>query len=164
VQESACSIATATAVACPACVTLELAQSCAGYVTSVINSTDVVPCFNAVTLEKLRQEVLASSWFDSFRSDMRSSSILYRAAEGSIRAVGYSTYWTASSMFALTRATGGLLRSCVTQRCVFVPPGDMPFPIGMTSFMPGSSRAFSDTVHLFLVQQPNKRRFIELDT
>lgn len=31
------------AVACPACMTLELAQSCAGYVTSIVNGADLVP-------------------------------------------------------------------------------------------------------------------------
>lgn len=31
------------AVACPACMTLELAQSCEGYVTSVVNGADLVP-------------------------------------------------------------------------------------------------------------------------
>jgi hypothetical protein len=31
------------AIACPACMTLGLAQSCAGYVTTVINGTDMVP-------------------------------------------------------------------------------------------------------------------------
>jgi len=35
--------ATCLAMACPACMTLELAQSCSGYVTTIINNTDVVP-------------------------------------------------------------------------------------------------------------------------
>ena len=35
--------ATCLAVACPACMTLELARSCSGYVTTIINNTDVVP-------------------------------------------------------------------------------------------------------------------------
>ena len=35
--------ATCLAIACPACMTLELAKSCAGYVTTVINNTDIVP-------------------------------------------------------------------------------------------------------------------------
>jgi hypothetical protein len=35
--------ATCVAIACPACMTLGLAQSCAGYVTTVINNTDMVP-------------------------------------------------------------------------------------------------------------------------
>lgn len=35
--------ATCVAIACPACMTLGLAQSCAGYVTTVINGTDMVP-------------------------------------------------------------------------------------------------------------------------
>ena len=35
--------ATCLALACPACMTLELARSCSGYVTTIINNTDVVP-------------------------------------------------------------------------------------------------------------------------
>lgn len=45
------------AIACPSCMTLELAQSCREYVTSVINSTDVVPTFSAAAVDALRQEV-----------------------------------------------------------------------------------------------------------
>lgn len=35
--------ATCVAIACPACMTLGLAQSCSSYVTTVINGTDMVP-------------------------------------------------------------------------------------------------------------------------
>ena len=34
---------TCLAVACPACMTLELARSCAPYVTTLINNCDIVP-------------------------------------------------------------------------------------------------------------------------
>ena len=116
-QGGVCSRATATAFACPSCLTLDLARSCADYVTSVVHSTDLVPCFNAASLERLRCEVLASAWFDSFRSDMRSSSVLYRAAERSVRALGASTYWTAAGLYSVTKATGGLFTVCMSQRC-----------------------------------------------
>ncbi len=33
------------AIACPACMTEELARSCQDFVTSVINGTDIVPTF-----------------------------------------------------------------------------------------------------------------------
>ena len=115
--QGACCEATATAFACPACVTADLAHSCVDFVTSVINATDLVPCFHEAALERLRQEVLESSWFDSFRSDMRSRSMIYRAAEGSVRAVGVGTYWTAAGLYSVTRATGGLFTACVAQRC-----------------------------------------------
>ncbi len=42
-----CSEARCYAMACPACMTLELAQSCRDYVTTVINGTDIVPTFSA---------------------------------------------------------------------------------------------------------------------
>ena len=96
--------------------TLDLARSCATYVTTVIHGTDLVPSFNAVSMDRLRQEVTASAWFDSFRSDMRSSSVLYRAAEASVRAVGYGTYWAAAGAYAVTRATGGLFSACTAAR------------------------------------------------
>jgi hypothetical protein len=115
-SQGVCSTATATAFACPACATLELARSCSSFVTSVVNGNDLVPCFNAVTMEHLRQEVMESDWFDSFRSDLRSSSILYRAAETSFHAVGYGTYWAASGLLAVTRATGSLFQACATAR------------------------------------------------
>ncbi len=35
--------ATCVAVACPACMTLQLAQSCSTYVTSIVNGADLVP-------------------------------------------------------------------------------------------------------------------------
>ena len=35
--------ATCLAIACPACMTVELAKSCTGYVTTIINNTDIVP-------------------------------------------------------------------------------------------------------------------------
>lgn len=34
---------TCVAVACPACMTLDLARSCSGYVTTLINDADMVP-------------------------------------------------------------------------------------------------------------------------
>jgi hypothetical protein len=116
-SQGVCSKATATAFACPACVTLDLARSCSSFVTSIVNGTDLVPCFNSVTMEYLRQEVMESDWFDSFRSDLRSSSVMYRAVETSFHAVGYSTYWAATGLLAITRATGSLFQACSTTRC-----------------------------------------------
>ena len=41
-----CADARCYALACPACMTMELAESCKEYVTSVINGTDIVPTFS----------------------------------------------------------------------------------------------------------------------
>jgi len=41
------SSASCVALACPACMTLELAASCKDYVTSIVNGTDLVPTFCA---------------------------------------------------------------------------------------------------------------------
>ncbi len=42
-----CAEARCYAMACPACMTLELADACREYVTSLINGTDIVPTFSA---------------------------------------------------------------------------------------------------------------------
>lgn len=47
--------------------TLDLAAACRPFVTTLIHGNDLVPTMNEVTLEQLRQDVVASSWFDSFR-------------------------------------------------------------------------------------------------
>lgn len=39
------SSARCVAIACPACMTEDLARSCTSYVTSIVNSTDIVPTF-----------------------------------------------------------------------------------------------------------------------
>ena len=41
-----CAEARCYAMACPACLTYELADSCRDYVTSIINGTDIVPTFS----------------------------------------------------------------------------------------------------------------------
>ena len=46
------------AIACPSCMTLELAQSCGGYVTSVMHGADVVPTICPATADALREEVM----------------------------------------------------------------------------------------------------------
>lgn len=56
------------AIACPACMTLQLARSCAPCVTTLIHGTDIVPTFSAGAIDRLRQEVpiynsmLLGSW------------------------------------------------------------------------------------------------------
>lgn len=53
------SAATAWAIACPACMTLQLARSCAPFVTTLVHGTDIVPTFSSGAIDKLRQEVRA---------------------------------------------------------------------------------------------------------
>lgn len=53
--------ATCVAIACPACMTLELARSCAGYVTTVINGCDVIPTICPATADALRIEASCTS-------------------------------------------------------------------------------------------------------
>ncbi|MEW5308838.1 MAG: hypothetical protein WDW38_000768 [Sanguina aurantia] len=99
------------AIACPSCMTLELAQSCREYVTSVINSTDVVPTFSAAAVDALRQEVMDSSWFAEFQRDLRASVV--KAVQGGMRGVGSATTWTARTFLAPAAVP---FRSCYTRR------------------------------------------------
>jgi len=78
------------ALACPSVMTLELSQSCASYVTSIVHGADVVPTFSAATMDVLRTEVAASHWYEDFRQ----SSALVRVLEGGIRNIGCATAWT----------------------------------------------------------------------
>ncbi|EIE19233.1 alpha/beta-hydrolase [Coccomyxa subellipsoidea C-169] len=87
--------ATCLAIACPACMTVELARSCAGYVTTVINSTDIVPTISRGAADALREDVVRSAWYEAFRADMRSN-LIVRAVESSITGVGSATVWTTS--------------------------------------------------------------------
>lgn len=121
-SNSPAACARAVAVACPSLATKELATACAPFVTSVVHGTDFVPTMNEHTLELLRQEVLASSWFDSWRRDMRASSMMYRVAEGGMRAVGQGTMWTFGAVAGVGRATSRAMTSCVAARPKSVPP------------------------------------------
>lgn len=38
---------TCLAIACPSCMTLDLAQSCSSYVTTIINGADLIPTVSA---------------------------------------------------------------------------------------------------------------------
>ncbi|WIA22227.1 hypothetical protein OEZ85_004555 [Tetradesmus obliquus] len=63
--------AEACAIACPACMTLQLAASCAPFVTTLVHGCDIVPTFSTGAIDALRQEVTESSWFAEFQSDAR---------------------------------------------------------------------------------------------
>jgi len=95
--------ATCTTIACPACMTLELAKSCSGYVTTVVHGADVIPTISPGSADALRDEVARSSWGTDFRQDLRSSSIV-RAVESGIRGVSNvtatATTWTATRISA----------------------------------------------------------------
>ena len=95
--------ATCIAVACPACMTLDLAKSCSGYVTTIVNSADVIPTICPGTADSLREEVTDSSWFAEFKDDVRATR-LGRIVESSISRFGTATAsatsWTTSRLSA----------------------------------------------------------------
>ncbi len=78
--------ARALAIACPAAMTLELAQSCAGYVTSVVNGADVVPTLSPASADALRAEVEASAWGEEFRRELRGTAVARALAAGAAAA------------------------------------------------------------------------------
>jgi len=93
------------AIACPACMTLELAESCKNYVTTVINSCDVIPTISPGSADGLREEVTRSSWYSDLSRDMRSSRI-YRAVESGIRGFGTATSWTTTRLASCYQRRG----------------------------------------------------------
>ncbi len=106
--------ATCTAIACPACMTLELAKSCSGYVTTVIHGADVIPTISPGSADALRDEVARSSWKTDFRQDLRSSSVV-RAVESGIRGVSSATAtattWTATRISACYQRSSFAMRT-----------------------------------------------------
>ncbi|XP_038684492.1 uncharacterized protein LOC119984563 isoform X2 [Tripterygium wilfordii] len=75
--------ATCVTFAPAACMTWELAESGNGFVTSVINGSDLVPTFSAAAVDDLRAEVTASAWLNDLRNQIERTRILstvYRSA------------------------------------------------------------------------------------
>jgi hypothetical protein len=77
-------------------------------------------CLAAADTYMSTLQVLASSWFDSWRRDMRASSMMYRVAEGGMRAVGQGTMWTVAAVAGVGRATTRVMTSCVAARCACI--------------------------------------------
>ncbi|KAK9825386.1 hypothetical protein WJX81_007825 [Elliptochloris bilobata] len=103
--------ATCLAIACPACMTLELARSCAPYVTTIVNNADIVPTISPGSADALREEVVQSAWYEAFRADMRSSAVV-RAVEGSLGRVGAATVWTTARLASASSS----LTACYRRR------------------------------------------------
>ncbi|RWR95875.1 Mono-/di-acylglycerol lipase isoform 1 [Cinnamomum micranthum f. kanehirae] len=77
------STATCVTFAPAACMTWELAESGADFITSVINGADLVPTFSAASVDDLRSEVTASAWLNDLRNQIEQTRILstvYRSA------------------------------------------------------------------------------------
>ncbi|XP_042458975.1 diacylglycerol lipase-beta-like isoform X2 [Zingiber officinale] len=55
-------IVSAVGFATPPCVSKELAESCASYVTTVVLQDDVIPRLSVVALAKLRNQILETDW------------------------------------------------------------------------------------------------------
>ncbi len=57
--------------------------------------------FSAGSADALREEVMQSSWYEAFRSDMRSNMVV-RAVESSVGRIGWATHaatsWTSSQL------------------------------------------------------------------
>ena len=112
--------ATCTAIACPACMTLELAKSCSGYVTTVVHCTDVIPTISPGSADVLRDEVAGSSWTRDLGQDLRANRLV-RAVETGIRGVSSAT--ATATTWTATR-----LSACYQRRRVTAPPPPLPSP------------------------------------
>eukprot|EP00210_Caulerpa_lentillifera_P007141 g6831.t1 len=98
--------------ACPGCMTLELAQSCSPYVTTLVYGTDVVPTVSPVAGDLLREEVAQSSWAKSFKQDIRSS-VFVQTIEGQVRGIYRSaSTWTLRQ----AKTVSSLTTSCTRPR------------------------------------------------
>jgi hypothetical protein len=105
---------TCTAIACPACMTLELAKSCGSYVTTVIHGADVIPTISPGSVDALRQQVASSSWGQDLRRDFINrgeirfirNSALGRAMENGWKVTTSATSWTASRLASCYNARG----------------------------------------------------------
>ncbi|XP_077213149.1 lipase class 3 family protein [Tasmannia lanceolata] len=77
------SSSTCVAFAPAACMTWDLAESGKHFITTIINSSDLVPTFSTASIDDLRSEVIASSWLNDLRDQVEHTRILnvvYRSA------------------------------------------------------------------------------------
>lgn len=72
----------AVAIACPACTTANISKAVAPYITSVVHGTDFVPYADLHSLDLMRQDVVASNWYEEWSKGMRAKSSVYRLTEG----------------------------------------------------------------------------------
>lgn len=79
-----------------------LAIASCRYVTSVVNGCDAIPMMSSVSADVLREEVMASEWYDEFHRDMRQYKI-FRAFESTKR-------WVRTKQSALPNVAS--LRGC----------------------------------------------------
>ncbi|KAJ4831682.1 hypothetical protein Tsubulata_042312 [Turnera subulata] len=82
-EQKELSTTTCVTFAPAACMTWELAESGADFITSVINEADLVPTFSAASVDDLRAEVTASAWLNDLRNQIERTRILstvYRSA------------------------------------------------------------------------------------
>lgn len=96
--------ATCIAFATPACVTRELGESCAPYVTTIINGSDVVPTISAAAVDSLREEVLSSGWYSSWKEDIAKTRVA-AAIKGGVQQLHAASMYVVSKT-PFVRTTG----------------------------------------------------------
>lgn len=95
---------TCIAFATPACVTKELGESCVPYVTTIINGSDVVPTISAAALDSLREEVLGSGWYSSWKEDIAKTRVA-AAIKGGVQQLHAASMYVVSKT-PFVRTTG----------------------------------------------------------
>lgn len=66
-----------------ACMTWDLAESGKHFITTIINGSDLVPTFSAMSIDDLRSEVTSSSWLNDLRDQVQRTrvlSVVFRSA------------------------------------------------------------------------------------
>ncbi|XP_051142102.1 uncharacterized protein LOC127259022 isoform X2 [Andrographis paniculata] len=62
-------IITAVGVATPPCVSMELAQHCSDFVSTVVMQDDIIPRLSIASLKRLREEIVETDWVSAFKSE-----------------------------------------------------------------------------------------------
>lgn len=75
------------ALACPACMTADLAEACSEFTTTIVNSADLIPTFSHSQMDRLRAEVMGSSWREEWRAELARSR-LFRTVNSAVETVG----------------------------------------------------------------------------
>ncbi|XP_068463481.1 uncharacterized protein [Phaseolus vulgaris] len=82
-EQKELSSSTCVTFAPAACMTWELAESGKHFITTIINNSDLVPTLSAFSVDDLRSEVAASSWFNDLWDQVEHTKVLnviYRSA------------------------------------------------------------------------------------
>ena len=97
------------AFACPACVTVQLAEAATSFTTSIVCGEDVVPSLAPYTIKSLRLDILESAWREELRETLNESTIV-RTASSLTRRVSTTASSATTILYSAARLTGKAAR------------------------------------------------------